>query len=436
MSLVLPIRTALAYGYRDPTLTFDCDFTRGDLNTGTILGPSITFTRASSGTYFDNQKVLQTAGSNVARFGHDPATGAPLGLLIEEARANLMLQSEDADNVVHSKVRVTVDKNTIAAPDGNITMDSVLETAVTNTFHLDYDITNVSGSTAHTWSIFVKKLNTRRYVQLQCLENGGSSFQTKAVFDFNTGAFTDVLTDDSGTQALFVEDVGGGIFRIGQSFTTEANTTGIIPQIWIADADEDNSNHVGAADEGVYAWGAQVEAGAFPTSYIATAGSSVTRAADVAITTDMSWFNPTQGTIFAEYELVQAASTDIVIQISDSGFTNSLEIWANESGGPEVVYREGGSTRWQQLIGGASDSNPGIHQIAYAYKAGSLAAIKNAATGLQTSSYGTMGTGHTEATFCMTYDGFNQINGYLRKLRYWRERKANQFLATLVGEAL
>ena len=57
------------------------------------LDPRITFARNSVGTYFDSKGVLQTAQANVPRFDHDPVTGESLGLLIEESRTNLLLNS-------------------------------------------------------------------------------------------------------------------------------------------------------------------------------------------------------------------------------------------------------------------------------------------------------------------------------------------------------
>jgi hypothetical protein len=59
----------------------------------TTLDPRITFTRASTGTYFDSAGVLQSAAINAPRFDYDPTTLQPLGLLIEEARTNLVLNS-------------------------------------------------------------------------------------------------------------------------------------------------------------------------------------------------------------------------------------------------------------------------------------------------------------------------------------------------------
>lgn len=52
------------------------------------LPPGITFTRASTATYFDSSGVRQIAGTNVPRIDHEPVTGAPRGLLIEGGATN------------------------------------------------------------------------------------------------------------------------------------------------------------------------------------------------------------------------------------------------------------------------------------------------------------------------------------------------------------
>lgn len=60
------------------------------------LPAGVTFARADAATcasYWDGSGVMQTAAANVARFTHDPVTGESLGLLIEESRANLLLNS-------------------------------------------------------------------------------------------------------------------------------------------------------------------------------------------------------------------------------------------------------------------------------------------------------------------------------------------------------
>lgn len=70
-----------------PVPSLDLSFTTGTLD------PRITFTRASVGTYFDAAGVMQTAAGGAPRFDYDPVTHAARGLLIEEARTNLLLNS-------------------------------------------------------------------------------------------------------------------------------------------------------------------------------------------------------------------------------------------------------------------------------------------------------------------------------------------------------
>jgi hypothetical protein len=54
----------------------------------------------------------------------------------------------------------------------------------------------------------------------------------------------------------------------------------------------------------LYLWGAQLEAGSFPTPYIKTEATTATRNASVAVINDIDeseWFNPNEGTIIADF---------------------------------------------------------------------------------------------------------------------------------------
>jgi len=57
-------------------------------------GPTPTFTRASTATFVGSNGLIQSAAINAARFDHDPITLACKGLLIEEARTNLVFPSD------------------------------------------------------------------------------------------------------------------------------------------------------------------------------------------------------------------------------------------------------------------------------------------------------------------------------------------------------
>ena len=82
------------------------------------LGPTLDITRATDASYRDSTGTIQTASSGVARFDHDE-NGTSLGLLIEEARTNICLQSEDITDAEWSDIdNSTFSADATSAPDG------------------------------------------------------------------------------------------------------------------------------------------------------------------------------------------------------------------------------------------------------------------------------------------------------------------------------
>jgi hypothetical protein len=87
------------------------------------LGSLVTFTRASSGTFIDSTGALQTATTNTPRFTHNPSTLAPLGLLLEESRTNLLLNSATLST---QNVTVTAAAHTLSfTGTGTVTLSGV-----------------------------------------------------------------------------------------------------------------------------------------------------------------------------------------------------------------------------------------------------------------------------------------------------------------------
>jgi hypothetical protein len=64
-----------------------------DFLTTTSLDSRITFTRSTTATFIGSNGLIQSAAINAPRFDYDPVTLAPKGLLIEEQRINLLLNS-------------------------------------------------------------------------------------------------------------------------------------------------------------------------------------------------------------------------------------------------------------------------------------------------------------------------------------------------------
>jgi hypothetical protein len=205
------------------------------------LDPRITFTRASSGTYVGRDGLIKTAGVNEPRFDHNPTTGESLGLLVEEARTNLLPYSEDfsqADWVTFGTASKS--SNVATAPDGNFTADSITLPAASGVL----DNIPVSASTTYTFSVYIRGTPG---TTIRILSNANSS-----------GLVANTVT------------VSGVWQRYSVTFTTNSGDISTSIQF-----DSGGGNTF-------YVWGAQVEAGAFPTSYIPTVAATVTRAADVA----------------------------------------------------------------------------------------------------------------------------------------------------------
>jgi len=64
-----------------------------DFVTEPVLSSAVTFSRASTATRIGQDGLIQAVAVNTPRFDYDPATLSPRGLLIEEARTNLLLNS-------------------------------------------------------------------------------------------------------------------------------------------------------------------------------------------------------------------------------------------------------------------------------------------------------------------------------------------------------
>jgi hypothetical protein len=120
----------------------------------------VTFTRASSGTFVDSAGVLQTAVTDVPRFDHNPTTGESLGLLVEEARTNLLLRSEEFDNAAWTPPSsiASVTANAGTAPNGTTTAELIA--GVSAAADQIYQTVTVANTTAYTLSYFIKSVDT------------------------------------------------------------------------------------------------------------------------------------------------------------------------------------------------------------------------------------------------------------------------------------
>jgi len=282
--------------------------------------------------------VLQTAAAGVARFDHNPTTGEALGLLIEEQRANLVTYSDDFADAAWTKSAASITSNTIVAPDGTLTGDALIENTATN----EHRINQTASATLNaniTASLYVKAqpTGTGRSVRLLVANNGATTNNISCVFTNTGGVFTAGAGVNSGTASGAtgtVTSVGNGWYRL---IVTGIPDPGVGSGTALSRINLHSGatvNYTGDGYSGIFIWGAQLEAGAFATSYIPTTTASVTRNADAASMTGTnfsSWFNNAEGALYAEGSYIGLQASKPMVSINDSTSSNVIQIQTNPS---------------------------------------------------------------------------------------------------------
>lgn len=391
--------------------------------TGGLPG-TVTFTRASTATYFNSAGVLTSAAINEARFDYNPSTLAARGLLIEEQRANSLTYSEDLTDASWAKNAVTISSNAIVAPDGLTTADKMDETAVTSGHGLDKSFSYVSGTT-YTISYFVKAAERSAINHLFPSAAFGSNLNAR--FDLTTGAFSSV----SAGITTFSQNVGNGWWRIAFTATATASVTTVI-RINLLATIGGSTNYLGVLGSGLYFWGAQLEVGAFPTSYIPTVATALTRSADVAtVNTLTPWFNATEGTLFAQAEVPVITQTGRTMASIGRAVASAYELYLNitSTGAPglPVATILAATTQFQYQPTPERFSTKG----ALAYKENdSQAAFDGTASATDTS----VTLPDLLATLYIgKRDDITPLNGWLKRVTYYPRRLSQAELESITA---
>jgi hypothetical protein len=396
-----------------------------DLNfAGTkTLDPRVTFTRASTGTYVGSDGLVKTATTNEARFDHNPTTGESLGLLVEEARTNLLLRSEEFDNASWAKSSVTVSANAAISPDGNVSADLITDSSTSIEHFLDQTCSTTTNQ-AYTQVIYAKA-GTAPSFRIMVVAIGSSSITSTVIFTQTAGVIVaggiaGLIT--SATATLF----NNGWYRCAITYTLNGTVTTHQMRIYPYLA-----GVYAGTGLGTFFWGAQLEVGAFATSYIPTTTATVTRAADVASITGSnfsSWYNQTEGTVFGQF--LRTASTNSqqgrVFSFNDGTNTNALEIYQTGASNPSAQI----TATTAQALWTPSGFTVGtsIKEVLGYQLNNSNASFNGSAETLDTAcNIPTV----TQARIGDRQDGVRNLNGTIRRLTYWPVRLANPTLQAI-----
>lgn len=400
----------------------------GDGTSGIYVWGAQLSNSASLDTYAYNPGAAPTSAAYYGpRFDYDPVTLAPKGLLIEEQRTNLLLRSEEFGNGTGWPfgTGTTVSANAIGAPDGNTTADKIAEDSSTGVHERSCSFTFVSG-TSYAYSVFVKAAERTR---IQIGAGNPATWAAQAIFDVSNGT---IVSTGAGTASI--TSFGNGWYRCTVAGSALASAATSVLNLLVLSGT--TISYTGVTGSGLYLWGAQLEAGAFATSYIPTVASTVTRSADVASmvgTNFSSWYNQSAGTFVADFDTVALRSggvtTHNVANANDGTANNIVSIFASANFVAGQVLTGGVTQAYIQ--GGGSPANNVPIKLAIGYATNDVAVTANGAVP-STDTSATMPTGLTQLSIG-SFTGFSLLNGHIRSISYFNTRLPNATLQSLTA---
>jgi hypothetical protein len=286
----------------------------------------MTVTRATTATRVDENDLVSSVASNVPRI--DYTDGGCPSILLEPLRTNLLKYSEQFDfndpitnNDIFVKGLSSIDDpntTTTTAPDGTLTADTWTGDGTSGAHSLAQTVSATSG-VAYTQSVFAKK-GTNNFIQILGTTGIYDSYSW-ANFDLESG----ILGEKGASATATITDFGNGWYRCTMTATATSTASGNGFFLWLITSADSARIETNSLATSVHLWGAQVEAGAYPTSYIPTTTEALTRNADVISKTDISdLIGQTEGTVFMDINWEEKSGVYYIVSISNGSVTNEI----------------------------------------------------------------------------------------------------------------
>jgi len=405
------------------------DFLSGSLDS------RITFTRASTATFFNSSGVLTSASNDVARFDFNPATLAARGLLIEESRTNSIRNNTMQGAVAGTPGTLPTNWSTFTALTG-LTREIVGTGTENGITYIDIRVSGTPSGAGRYDFVYetvtgVAALN-------------GQTWTNSGYFKLQAGTLTGITA----VRLYFEEKNSGGGYLTEQN-TTIANPTSAALNTQRASATRTlnqattafllpgvNFVLTGAAIDITLRIGLpQLEQGAFATSVIPTTTTALTRAADVASVNTLSpWFNASAGTIYVEASIpFTTANSRGPIRFDDGTDSNRIMIRNGGaasrldgrvvSGGSNVANLESAAT--------AITANT-TFKAALAYAVDDYSMSLNGGTPL-TDTSGALPIGLSRLLIGNAENTTNPAGSLIRRITYYPRRLANAELQAITA---
>ena len=377
-----------AYVHEDVVGTYSATFTATQTTHYVVIQ-----TKAGTSDSVDNVSVkeviggqvsgtplLRTAAINEPRLEYD-ASGNPLGLLIEEARTNVLTRSNELLTAPWNGSAGNVVSNIPSIDGGQCFKLS------SNGGSADYWIQSNVASNGQTKSIWARTV---------------SGTGTAHILGHNSVPSTLVTLTEEWQR--FSLNVGVGEAGGVNFYAVDFRGSNTLSEILV--------------------FGAQLETGAFPTSYIPTSGSTVTRAADIAsVPVERFAYNQPQGSIVVYADAPDGSNQNRITQLVTNGGSSNRVVDLHRVINNISMYT-GTSTLTVGAFGASNDI-----KAAGVYKSGSYALVSDGGSPVTSSNT----TVNTPDALIIGANGSSArlLNGHIKQIQYYPKRLSNTELQLL-----
>ena len=388
----------------------------------------VTFTRASTATYFNFAGTLTSAAVNEARFDYDPSTLAARGLLIEESRANSIRNNTMQGAVAGTPGTLPTNWTGTTTPSNGINRDVV---GVGTENGITYIDIRFSGTT--TGALF---FSLRFEPANQIVASNGQTWTSTIYARLIGGSLTNitqvnhviVYSNAAGTGLTFGT---GGITPTNAALNTQrftrTTTASDATTAFVASYIQIEANSGVAIDITLRIGLPQLELGAFATSVIPTTTTALTRAADAASVNTLSpWYNAVEGTLYAEW-VARLGVDQQAFGLVDVG--DGVRVRKRSTDQYGLVVRDP-TNRDLALNASPAITEGQIIKVAGAYAINDLALSGGGQSPATGSTYSVV-TATSAFIGGNVSAGATYVNGHIRRICYYPRRLSNADLQTI-----
>ena len=375
-----------------------------------IKNADFDFTRGSSATRVNEKGLIQTDDTDLPRIDYTDGEGS---LLLEPSRTNRLLQSNQFDTTWTLSSSITLTSGQSGVFGSNDAW--LLKRNGTGSRYIQQSLS--LSSAQYSYSVYLKAESTN-WVFLWSYDGSAS---VNAYFDLENGVVGQI--GGAALDNTNIESVGNGWYRCTLIYTHAPSLIRIYPA-------NSNGDTINGADNGIYIQYAQLEQGSYPTSYIPTNGTTVTRLADEANNAGNSdLINSTEGVLYAEIAALADDGTFRVISLDSGDNTNVVKLgYRNTSNAIYYEVRSGDVSQAFQIY--TTTDVKQFHKVAVLYQQNNFKLFVNGVNVLYDTS-GITPVGLNNISFDV--NNYNNFYGNVKCLAVFKEALSDEELHKLTS---